>query len=467
MQHLVRYRRESMAMRAAGLFHIFMAAALEQQQQAEPAVVSPNLFSGQIARPLAFRNLLVGLHNVVDARFYRPDLWRLLDPVITSGSERLRMECFSSCASVYARVDLTERAFIDGRFNSEGTTNVDFGALFLQHLAALRPNEKAGFEMGQDSVSLVSGKGVAIERKVELPARWIRGFLQIQAVLRRATPAYEFNRAAARQLLHNIKAGTKESIYIIPRVNQPQIAYRQPATGEPFIAISGAHRLRLLHSLAGDIQYLRVYQVAETGATIWVADIGLGQLTLALSGRVEFGFSGDGEALRSLSAEPDEAAVWLARTTVAHLNCFTLEQFREAENLPESRARELLDYLSTQGILGYDCDEQRYFYRVLPFLLNKKSLPARVKGMQAIVANAKVRLERVARCGDALSAAGLVEGEHGIYRVELDVDEYGLLRAGRCTCDWIKKHNLMRGPCKHMLALRCYSTTEQDNRKEN
>src|SRR5262245_25140862 len=105
MNYLIRFKRESMAMRTAGLFQIFMAAALEQEDvdaAAQPiASISPHLFSGRITQPLSFRNLMVGLHKVVDARFFQPNQRRLLDPVVTSGSERLRLECFSSCASVY------------------------------------------------------------------------------------------------------------------------------------------------------------------------------------------------------------------------------------------------------------------------------------------------------------------------------------------------------------------------------
>lgn len=462
MNLLIRFKYESMAARAAGLFHIFMAAALEQVIQNEQAkqaatryaLPSGQLFSGRIAQPLAFRNLLTGLHNVVDARFFQPNLARLMDPVVTSGSERLRLECFSSCASVYARVDLNKHAFSDCDFNNEGTTNVDFGRTFLQNLSTLRPNEPAHFEMGQGSVKLISTNAETIEQKVKLPERWLKGFLQIQAVLRRSLPVFELNRVAARYLLQTIPANVKDDIYIIPRAHQPQVVRRAPATGEKYLAIAGAHRLRLLQIIATDIQSLRVYQIDETGSTVWVADTGLARMTLALSGRVEYGFSGDGEALRSLNKAPDDAALWLARTTAAQLNSFTIEQFIVAENIARPNAIELLDYLSTQGILGYDRDDDQYFYRVLPFALNEKALPNRIKGMQELLTGAKVKIIQSNIDGNAIKANGVVEGIHGTYQVEVDIDEQGFLRAGDCTCNWIAKYGLKRGPCKHMLALR-------------
>jgi len=38
--------------------------------------------------------------------------------------------------------------------------------------------------------------------------------------------------------------------------------------------------------------------------------------------------------------------------------------------------------------------------------------------------------------------------------VALRVDAQGYLQEGRCACSWINQHELRRGPCKHLLALR-------------
>ncbi|HCB14121.1 MAG TPA: hypothetical protein DEP36_11225, partial [Gammaproteobacteria bacterium] len=101
MDFITRYRQPSLVESQAGLMLVFLAST-GLAGEPQPAVL-PAIFSGEIAQPLVFRNLLLGLRQTVESRFYRPDLWRLLDPVITSGHRLLRMECFSSCASVYAR----------------------------------------------------------------------------------------------------------------------------------------------------------------------------------------------------------------------------------------------------------------------------------------------------------------------------------------------------------------------------
>ena len=45
-----------------------------------------------------------------------------------------------------------------------------------------------GIEVGEDSVALHTESGTSVERKVTLPERWVRCFLQAQAIQRKAKP---------------------------------------------------------------------------------------------------------------------------------------------------------------------------------------------------------------------------------------------------------------------------------------
>jgi hypothetical protein len=449
---ITRYRQPSLVDNQAGLLLIFLAST----ELAEQPTTLPAIFSGQIAQPLIFRNLLLGLQQTVEARFYQPDRWRLLDPVITSGHRLLRMECFSSCASVYARADLTENAFSDGAFHRQGTTNVDFNSAFINHLAQLRPGKPAHFEMGEQSIKLETAQGTAVEHKVKLPERWVKGFLQVQAVQRQAQPRFELDRLTASQLLMQIPAKVgKTPLFLVPRRHKPEILHRQPAGQDGFIAVNDGQRLRLLQTVLPDLQSLRVYQTEATGASLWVADTGAAQFTLGLSGAAAHGFSGDGDALRQLSAvDADEADLALARTAAASLNHFSIADLAQHQDLALPYAAEIVDRLAQQGVLGFDRDRDLYFYRQLPFLLGSRYQPDRLKGSQALLAKQAVDLEHCERRDGELIANGWVRGESGYYPVALRVDAQGYLKEGRCACPWIAKHELRRGPCKHLLALR-------------
>lgn len=454
MDFVTRYRQPSLITAQTGLVLVFMASTeLAEERRTDAAV--PAIFSGQIAQPLIFRNLLLGLRRTVESRFYRPDWWRLLDPVITSGNQLLRLECFSSCASVYARADFTENAFTDGAFHRNGTTNVDFNSAFLNHLAQLRPGKPAHFEMGEQSIKLQSPQGAAVEHKVKLPERWIKGFLQVQAVQRHAQPLFELDRLTAGQLLTRIPASTKGALFLVPKRHQPEILYRQPAGKGGYIAVTDGHRLRLLQAILPDLQTLRVYQTEATGASLWVADTGAAQFTLGLSGAAAHGFSGDGDALRQFSAaEIDEADLALARAAAHSLNHFTIAELAQHQDLTLPRATEIVDRLAQQGLLGLDRDRDRYFYRQLPFLVNARNQPGRLQGSRALLEKQAVEIEHCERRDGELIASGWVRGESGYYPVALRVDARGYLREGRCACPWIHQHELRRGPCKHLLALR-------------
>src|SRR5258705_4019686 len=66
----------------------------------------PVFFDGWVGRPRLVAALLLSVGAVARARYFMPASARLLDPVLTSGDEMLRIEAFSSCCGVYARVDL-------------------------------------------------------------------------------------------------------------------------------------------------------------------------------------------------------------------------------------------------------------------------------------------------------------------------------------------------------------------------
>ncbi|MBL8250395.1 MAG: SWIM zinc finger family protein [Candidatus Competibacter sp.] len=454
MDYIARYRQASRIDAQDAWVLVFMAST-ELSDPRRTGAASPAIFSGQIAQPLIFRNLLLGLRQTVESRFYRPDLWRLLDPVITSGHRLLRLECFSSCASVYARADFTENAFEEAAFDRTGTTNVDFNGPFLNRLSQLRPGKPAHFEMGEQSIKLQTQQGEAVEHKVKLPERWIKGFLQVQAVQRQAQPLFELDRLTAGQLLTQIPAKAQGALYLVPKRHKPEILRRPPAGKDGFIAVTDGQRLRLLHAVLPDLQKLRVYQTEATGASLWVADTGAAQFTLGLSGAAAHGFSGDGDALRQLrAAEIDEADLVLARAAAHALNQFTVTELAQHQDLSLPCATDIVDRLSQQGLLGFDRDRDRYFYRQLPFLLDAKKQPDRLLNSQALLAKQAVEVERRERREGELIATGWVRGDSGYYQVRLRVDAEGYLREGHCTCPWIQKHELRRGPCKHLLALR-------------
>lgn len=149
-------------------------------------------------------DVLLALSAISRTRFFSPGLIeRMLaaaDPVVTCDGERLRFEVFSVCCGVYARFDLSGQA-IDGSWLSKGTTNVDFNPPMRTAMASLSNSDKVGLKIGMDSVELSRAEETIIERKVKLPVRWLRSFVEVQTYQTMVKPAIEMDVLELNKLL--------------------------------------------------------------------------------------------------------------------------------------------------------------------------------------------------------------------------------------------------------------------------
>ena len=103
----------------------------------------------------------------------------LKDPIVTAGNQQIRFEGFSSCAGVYARVDLHEDGQ-EGDFIENGTTNVDFNPPLITALSRIQKKEKLVLSVGKKEVGFHKDGDSLIERKVPLPTKWIKGLTTVQ-----------------------------------------------------------------------------------------------------------------------------------------------------------------------------------------------------------------------------------------------------------------------------------------------
>jgi hypothetical protein len=97
--------------------------ALETSGGATPAgeAANPRFFSGFLTAPAAAATALLAVADVAAARYYRPSANASLDPVVTADGDRLRLESFSGCCGVYARLDLLASG-MNGDDVGHGTT---------------------------------------------------------------------------------------------------------------------------------------------------------------------------------------------------------------------------------------------------------------------------------------------------------------------------------------------------------
>ncbi len=417
----------------------------------------PDLFfCGRLARPRLTADLLLALVRVVQSRFHIPAamLARILaeaDPVVTCAQERLRFEAFSACCGVYGRVDLLPNA-VDGSLLAAGTTNVDFNPPMRAALSQLRDEDPTALTVGAGAVELEFAGQSVVDRKVALPVRWLKGFLEVQAYQARMEPRMEIRGAEARRFCHTLpRQGTGNLTGWVSRTAAGLRVSTLPGAGS--VRVGGIERLRILEDIIRHATALRVYADQESGASGWEVDCGPARFFLVLSPEVWRGFSGEGQALSKLANSLSGTAVERVRNALGWQSSVDVGELCSACTLEPRDARAALARLGARGLVGYDLREQSYFHRELPFDLSRvEQLQPRLLDARKLLASDGVHL--ITNTPDLVEA--WVRGTDCEHRVRITPE------GARCTCPWYAKHLGARGPCKHILAVQLASGDADD-----
>lgn len=427
--HLYRYAAPSSASEMAWRFAL----------SGRGGIASPFL-RARLTEPRPTADWLLTVAAVVRARFHLPPtmLAPLLDPVVTCSRSRLRFEGFSSCCSVYARLDLDDDV-LDPSERSTGTTNVDFGANMRAALTAVRAEERVDLALGLEGLALERASETTLERRVELPNRWLRGFAEVQATQARMTRVSELSCGAALQLLRGLPRERADGFLVLqgghPRLSQTR--------SKGALRVGAVERLRLLEPIVRHAERVVIFGVNDLDESplAFVLERRGMRLSCVMSADRWRGFSGEGGLLRELAAPVDEGDLAALRGRLAWQDDVSKE-FTQASPVA-------LTHLAVEGSVGFDLAATRYFHRELPF--DRTSL----MGLQPRLAEARRLLE----CGAAREMAGFVEvdGAHGRYRLSRDAGS----GEWSCTCPWFAKHRGERGPCKHALAAELLTASSQ------
>jgi hypothetical protein len=393
-------------------------------------------------------DLLLTLGDVARSRFHVPAqmlrrILELADPVVTCADDRLRFEAFSACCSVYGRVDLLPAAF-EGEILGRGTTNVDFGPRIRTALAGVQERSELGLSIGASELEVIADGGSAVERRVPLPSRWLRGFLEVQAIQSELAVVADLDAAGARAFFRSIpKSPSKRPVWLAPAGRGLRVSHHDPGGGAP--ALAGLARLRLFERVARHATSLRLFAAAGDGSTGWQLDVPGARLTLVLSPEVWRGFSGEGRALHRLADGAPAAAVAAVRGALGWEPRLGVGALAETTGRGPDEVAGALAALAVSGIVGFDLAEGGFFRRELPLDLGRaERLQPRLRAARRLVGKAAVRLD--ADHGPELE--GWVAGAAGVeYQVRSTPEGW------RCTCPWYGRHRGDRGPCKHVLAV--------------
>jgi hypothetical protein len=416
-------------------------------------------------------------------RFY------ILDPVITVHPDEVAFEAFSKDESTYARLAAKHELFDRIDEFQCGTTNIDFSTRLHGELERMRSYRRTRFDIDPSGFAVAVGGGPAhVEKKVDLPESWIMGFLQVHSVMAlgltrfRMAPVDLYNivrflrrhkaKTSPRALRYELEPDRRVRAVLEPWGHALELSAESVYEGAKPVTVRtwGRDRLRTLARLVPECRRIDVYLAGFGLPSVYVLDLGPLQFTLALSGWTDNDWT-SGAAKFDLLArrlEVTPAELTEVYSAIRSLRRGSDVQVAQAAGLGLEKARSALSFLCQVGRAMYDLFGGVYRHRDLflePFSAQeaaaavKPAAPASASPQEAaaraIAEAGDVRIIARRPVATGYKLSGSARGDAGPrVRPMLHVDHEGRIIEGSCTCKFFKTHQLTRGPCEHILALR-------------
>lgn len=416
------------------------------------------------------------------------EAWYVLDPVVSVHPDAVLFEVFSQDESSYGRVTVpTESLDIFGSAVF-GTTNIDYSRPLADEIRRIRSYRPAFLQIGAEGVSVSTSAGESIEKKIDLPPTWVRGFLQVQSAaafgtvdltLSAATVAEILSllrrkreRVGPRSLRFNVVPGEKPSIVVEPWndvVREAEHVYTGSHNGE--IRIWGRRRLFVLESLLPHADRVQVRLLGGGMPSYWTVFQKHLRFDLGLSGwtKNDWAQAARFDLLASTSSAEPQTVADALKALETHLHV-TPERLASMLGIARDTATNALQQCCAQGQAMYDHVTGEYRWRALlpiPLVLPetdqdkrmaqaKKILTAKgVKWLDAESEDAPSVFGAPAQSDNRVRCLAQVRAEtrgNRTFDVVLDVDPDGRVQFASCSCPFFRRDKLRKGPCPHILA---------------
>ncbi len=411
----------------------------------------------------------------------------LFDPVITVHPDEVFFEAFSRDESSYARVGASRALFADVTEQRCGTTNIDFSVALARQLDRIRSYRRTAFDIAPGGLTVATsgaGGGVHKEKKIELPESWVQGFHQVQSTMAMALTSFEvapidlFNvvrllmrkktRESPRALRWELVPGRRIRAVLEPWELPIELSTKHRGDKDVVVRTWGRDRLKTLARLLPVARRVTVHLAGLGMPSFYHLDLGELSFVLGLSGWTDNDWSG-GAKFDLLTRRLDATAAEL----FAVYGALKEPRFASADALAArtglglEKTRSALSYLCQTGRAMIDLSGGVYRHRDLfsdHFTLHEAQRaladavadqnPAQ-QAARAVFASDNVRVIARRPVPTGYKLSGSVRGTGGErVRPQLHVDGDGRILEGTCTCRQYASHQLTKGPCEHLLALR-------------
>jgi hypothetical protein len=425
------------------------------------------------------------------------DAWWVLDPVVSVHPDAVVFEVFSQDESSYGRVTVPGDKLEMFGETLFGTTNVDYSRALADEIRRVRSYRPAFLSVAAEGVTVATGAGERVEKKIDLPPTWVRGFLQVQSAsvypgvdvtLSPTTLAEVFDvlqrrreKEGPRSLKFKLTPGERPIILVEPwGVEIREAEYIYQGTSAQEIRIWGRRRLLTMVDLMPYAESVTVRMLGTGMPSYWSVSLQGHRFDLGGSGWTKHDWSSAARFdLLAAVSTPSEGDVAVARASLEKQLRLTPEELSQATDLPRDTATAALQEICRQGMAMYDIVEKHYRWRqLLPFPVPPADESDQRSRLAArIIATGGVTFRKPGEEDEDDNAffgapsdektmrfrAGVRGGEskrERKFKVTLDLDDDGRVRFANCDCSWHRREKLRKGPCAHILAASALASRE-------
>ncbi len=410
-----------------------------------------------------------------------PTSFMILDPVISVHPDQILFEVFSKDEGVYAKLGVSTQAFDAEDDPVYGTTNIDFSQHLYNGIQRMRSYRQTRISIGNDAVGLQIEGSSVLEKKIQVPDAWLRGFLQVQSAgtLPHDTivlaPIDLYNMLRHLRLHRDVKGKRRGLMIELVPGEYPRLVLEpwekiietseKIYTGNKsqVIRIWGRRRLMMLRRFLPFVRSIDVRLFGSGLPSFWILKAEEISLTLGLTGFTAGNWS---RALsfdlllpRKAEATEDLQAVGRRLQEVWFDNPKAISG---ATGLKGAALLKALQLGCQQGVIMYDIAEGVYRFRPLTGgPLNVKRLEFRnqnerrahdlIHRRKAVSITSE---NRIYGTGVEVTGGVNVEEDRREYRPMILLNDDGQVSKAECTCSLYRKQGLKQGPCAHLIALR-------------
>ena len=421
----------------------------------------------------------------------------ILDPVVTVHPDGVFFEVFSKDEGTYAKLGVDRAALDVAGEPAYGTTNVDFSQALFDGLQQMRSYRRTRLTIGREAVGLATTadggravpRGEVLEKRINVPDSWLRGFLQVQSSAALPSDAFAvapvdlYNLLRALRLKADVKGKRRGlRIELVPG-EQPRLVLEPwetvlTVTAEPYrgraakvVRVWGRRRLMLIRRLLPFVDRVEVHLLGSGLPSFWVLRAGDATLTLGLTGFTAANWS---QAVNfDLLLPRRTQSTSSLEAVVKHLEKVWFASANEVGAATGLKGAALLETLQAgcqQGRLMFDLAAGVYRLRPLtdaPLDLERLEFrsPRERVAHDLLVRRGAVRVvseNRIATVGLEVVGKVTVDEDRREYRPQMVLADEGQVSRAECTCTFFRKQGLKAGPCVHLVALRlCHADAEK------